>query len=208
MARDQIHHDQTGTFTGRPASETNFESSTEMGGACAIAEPTAVRSEPQSSAPASEPERQARNVATQASDSAHKAVEHAREAARDTTRRIREQGTSLATAQKERAAEELSHFGRAIHRAAETLHDEGDHNIADYADMAAGQIDQATDYLRERDLGALVDDAEETTRRRPELVYGGLFVAGLALSRFLKASTRNRRRVSQSDNSELMARAY
>lgn len=203
MARE-IHHEQAGTFTGSPIHETTFESSTGMGGSCAIPESGGVRSESRSS----EPKRQAQNLGTKASDSANQAVEHAREAARDTTQRIREQGASLATAQKERAAEELSHFSRAIHRAAETLHEEGDHNIADYADLTAERIDQATNYLRERELGGLVDDAEEATRRRPELVYGGLFVAGLALSRFLKASSRNRRRVSQSDNSDLMARAY
>ena len=207
MARE-IHHEEAGTFTGSPMHETTFESSTGMGGGSAISESSGVKSGPQSS----EPKRQAQNLATKASDNAHKAAEHAREAARDTTRRIREQGTSLATAQKERAAEELSHFSHAIHRAAETLHEEGDHNIADYADMTAERIDQATRYLRERELGGLVDDAEEATRRRPELVYGGLFVAGLALSRFLKASSR--RRMSQSDGSprydasQTMAGAY
>src|SRR5690606_3987489 len=45
-----------------------------------------------------------------------------------------------------------------------------------------------------QDLGQLLDDVEATARRRPELVFGGLLIAGLATARFLKASSRSRSR--------------
>lgn len=141
-------------------------------------------------------------------DRSIKAGEHVRDAAAEAVGRMREQGRSVVAEQKNRAAEELSHFGKAIHCAADTLREEGDDNIANYAELAAAKIDRATHYLQERDLGRLVDDAEEATRRRPELVYGGLFVAGLALSRFLKASARNRRDVGRLAHSQFPAGAY
>jgi hypothetical protein len=160
---------------------------------------------------------QARHVGESARDAAREAGEHVRQAAGDTARRVRDQGVSLAAEQKDRAAEELSHFGKALRCAADTLHEEGDDNIADYAEMAADRIDRATGYLRDSDFGRLVGDAEQATRRRPELVYGGMFIAGLALSRFLKASARNRQSAAmqeqrpfttaQGDGSQFTARS-
>jgi hypothetical protein len=204
MARDQIHHDQTGKMTGQSAGAATCAPSISNVGGGTISEPTSTGPQGQQS----RTRRQAGELASQATDSARRAGEHAKDAAQDVTRRVREQGTSLAMAQKERTAEELSHFGNAIRCAAETLHEEGDHNIADYADLAVERIDQMTRYIRERDLGGLVDDAEHATRRRPELVYGGMFIAGLALSRFLKASARNRRPEPQLDEFDSPANEF
>lgn len=118
--------------------------------------------------------------------------ERAKQTARETTERIRQEGASLLAEQKGRAADELSHFSHAIHRAAESLHSEEDHRVAEYADAAAKQIDRVAGYLRTSDVNRFVDDAEQFARRRPEVVFGGLFLAGLALSRFLKSSSKHR----------------
>lgn len=116
--------------------------------------------------------------------------ERMKQSARETGERIREQGASFLSQQKGRAADELSHFGHAIQRAAESLHNEQDHRIADYADSMARRTEQAANYLRSNDTGRFVEDVEHFVRRRPEVAFGGLFLAGLAISRFLKSSSR------------------
>ncbi|HEX6986109.1 MAG TPA: hypothetical protein VF170_12080, partial [Planctomycetaceae bacterium] len=45
-------------------------------------------------------------------------------------------------------------------------------------------------WLRSKDAGEMVRGCGEFTRRHPEVVLGGLFLAGVALARFLKASDR------------------
>lgn len=194
MARDEFQPGATGDMSG-PATQGTAVAEPAAAGEQGTGSPDRTdRPTGQRQHVQDEAKRGASHVASQASESASRAAGHAREAVTDASRRMRDQGTSAIAAQKDRAAEELSHVSRAIHRAADTLHEEGDHNIADYAEMAAAKIDDATHYIRDRDLGGLVDDAEAATRSRPELVYGGMFIAGLALSRFLKSSSRNRAR--------------
>jgi hypothetical protein len=44
--------------------------------------------------------------------------------------------------------------------------------------------------LRDKNLSEIYYDAEHFTRRRPEIVFGMMFAAGLVAARFLKASDR------------------
>jgi hypothetical protein len=46
----------------------------------------------------------------------------------------------------------------------------------------------------------LLSDASRMARKRPELVFGGLFLAGLGLARVMKSSARERRRDNYSSN--------
>lgn len=143
-------------------------------------------------------------------DEAHRAAEQAREkgsemldrakthvdAAAQQTRRkaaeyagqARDQGQAALDGQKLRAADKLHTVGSAIHRAAEKLRDERDDNLAGYADALADEVDRMAGYLQHRPMAELARDAQTFARRRPEWFLGGLFVAGLALSRFLKSS--------------------
>jgi hypothetical protein len=157
----------------------------------------------------------ASQAAHQASQKAADAVAGVQEGAREASRRaaqaansaadrMRRQGATALMDQKDHAADELSHFSAAIRRAAETLHEEHDDRLASYADIAAERIEDASHYLRDADLGRLIDDVEHFARRRPELVFGGLFLAGLALSRFLKASSRHDEFMDDMDEPALM----
>lgn len=101
--------------------------------------------------------------------------------ARDRTR-------AFADERKSQLGERIHGYGSAVHRAADKLRDEKDANIAHYADMVAERLDQAADYVQSRDPGMMLRDVENAARRRPEIFFGGMFLAGLVLSRFLKAS--------------------
>ena len=139
---------------------------------------------------------QARNVADQAREKMRTAGAEASRVAADVAEKARSRGESYVAGQKEWAADEVQHIGSAVRRAAETLREEGDERVASYIERTADGIDDVSNYLRERDLGGLFGDVERLARRRPEIFFGGMFLVGLGISRFLKASGETRRRQS------------
>src|SRR5262249_7341979 len=60
--------------------------------------------------------------------------------------------------------------------------------IGDYVNSAADGVARFSGYLRAKDVGELIDDAEEVARRQPILVIGGAFLLGFFGARFLKSS--------------------
>lgn len=118
--------------------------------------------------------------------------EQATAQAADVTQRLRERGSEMLAEQKLRAAEELSHLGAAVRRAADKLHDTNSTALATYVDTAAQKLDGAAQFLEEQDLSALAEEVGRFARRNPAWVVGGLFVTGLAIGRFLKAGESNR----------------
>ena len=121
-------------------------------------------------------------------EKAREAKEFVGQKARETGERVKVEGESLLRDQKGRVASRIENYGRAVHKAAHRLEEEHDDTIASYAHRAADQLDRAAGYLRERDFSGLRTDAEQFARNHQELFFGGMFVAGLALARFLKAA--------------------
>ena len=66
--------------------------------------------------------------------------------------------------------------------------------VAHFTDMAAEQVERLGGYLERASGDELLRDAEDFARRRPWMVAGIGLVAGLAASRFLKASSERRYR--------------
>jgi hypothetical protein len=56
----------------------------------------------------------------------------------------------------------------------------------------AGQLDQFSNSLREREIGSLIDDAKQLAHRQPELFVVGALAAGFVLGRFFKSSRSSR----------------
>ena len=104
-------------------------------------------------------------------------------------RQAKDQTRAYADERKNQLGDRIHHYSSAVRRAADKLRDEQDPNIAHYADAIAERIDQAADYVQSRDPGMIMRDVENIARRRPEIFFGGMFFAGLMLSRFLKASS-------------------
>lgn len=143
--------------------------------------------------------REAEKLREQASDKREELTQQASEVAEQAKRKAREaaehaksSGMQYAREKKVRLAEEIGVLSDAIRKASGKLHEEQHESIASYVDVAAEQLDRCRQAIETREVGELVGDAQEFARRRPELVYGGLFVAGLAAMRFLKASTSDR----------------
>ncbi|MEQ8821766.1 MAG: hypothetical protein RLY93_16130 [Sumerlaeia bacterium] len=145
------------------------------------------------------------NLSRQAKDAYSDAKDTARQQATETKHQAAEFAQRTADEQKARAAAEVRTFGEALHRAGNRLEEGDDPNIADYAHGAAERLEGVANYLETTSPGHLLDDASDFTRRNPEYVLGGMFLAGLALSRFLKASSPTRRRRDSSEYDEVFA---
>jgi hypothetical protein len=100
----------------------------------------------------------------------------------------KEAASSLLTEQKGKLADTLASYGSALKAAGDHLAEDGQNPLVQPARRAARQLEKASTYLREKSRADLVRDLSRFARSNPEWVFGGLFVAGLAAARFLKAS--------------------
>jgi len=114
--------------------------------------------------------------------------EGAVEMTRAVTGTIKEEAERLFDEQKGKAASKVTRYGKAIHQAAHALRAVKAEGLAEYADSAADAVEGLTSYLEERNLAQVLQDAGEVARRHPGMMIGGMFLTGLALALFLKAS--------------------
>jgi gas vesicle protein len=119
-------------------------------------------------------------------------VRETKETLKSKTKEIVEQakqrGEEYVEQNKERAAQRIGGVGETIRQSAERLEKENDPNIAHYTRLVAEKLEGAASFIRERDLTQLRQEGEDIARRHPAAFFGGMFVAGLAVSRFFKAS--------------------
>ena len=155
----------------------------------------AARSSAQPPAPA----QALREVKQQVSDLASRIREGAVETASEAQKQLRKSMRSIAKSiqqeaegafedQREAAASKVAKVGKAVGQAAHALHAVKMDGVAEYIDAAAEQFERASDYIKESDLRRVSEDASEFIDRHRAVVAGGLFITGLALARFLKAS--------------------
>jgi hypothetical protein len=129
------------------------------------------------------------DMADRAQDKAGDVADRARQKANQLAGKARQQASTQISGQKERATEGLSGISSALHQTSQNLRGSNQDVIADYIDDAAGYVDEFTDYLRQRSVGDLLDEAQRLARREPALFIGGAFVLGLLGARFLKSSS-------------------
>ena len=141
-----------------------------------------------------------------ASAMAHDLREEAAGLAGDVTRKVREQASQLnekardaasgagdkllgaIEEQKNVGADFVSGLAGAVRRAAGEF--EGQiPQAGDYIRRAAEQMDSASDALRRRDFGELVQGVQDLARRQPTAFLGATVLAGFAVVRFLKSSS-------------------
>lgn len=89
--------------------------------------------------------------------------------------------------QKVRAAQGLDTMAHALHETARTLGAENQDIPARYTNLAAEQLERASNLLRDRNWQDLVSEAERFARHQPTLFIGGAMAAGFLLARFLKS---------------------
>jgi gas vesicle protein len=99
-----------------------------------------------------------------------------------------EKGEQTAAQAKSTAADKIEGVSKTLRQTTERLQQEQDPNIAHYTQMVADKLEHAASYVRQCSVNDLKTDAESMARRHPAVFFGGMFLVGLAASRFFKAS--------------------
>ena len=93
---------------------------------------------------------------------------------------------------KNEIARQIDGVARGIRRSSSTFRGDNQTLFADYGDRLAESIEGVSDYLRDRDAGALWGDVQRLARSKPGLFYGGVLAAGILGAQLLKGAARTR----------------
>jgi len=129
-----------------------------------------------------------REVTGQVKQTVGQVTDQAQQAAGQVIDQARQQVSSRFAGQKDRAAEGLTSVAHALRQTSQQLREQDQQTVTGYIESAASQVDRVSNYLKQNDLGGLIDDVEQFARRQPALFLGGTFVLGLLGARFLKSS--------------------
>jgi ribosome-binding protein aMBF1 (putative translation factor) len=124
---------------------------------------------------------QIREVKNQVVDQAKHTIQRARERA----------GSSLGESKGQFAAQ-IGAAAQALRRTTQHLRSEDQPRIAGLTESLARQLDQVSNYLRNKDAAAMRNDLANLARRQPAIAIGGALVLGLIGARFLRSSERRR----------------
>jgi hypothetical protein len=120
------------------------------------------------------------------------ATQQLKETAAEVTRAIKEtvkeEAERLFEEHRGRVSSRAVKVGKATRQVAHALKAVRLDAAADQVEAGARRVDDASQYIKERNLTEILQDAEEIVQRNRGLAVGGLFIAGFALARFLKAS--------------------
>lgn len=134
--------------------------------------------------------RQTANDARQAvSEIATDAKESAMQTANDMLGDMRTRANSLVDERKAMAADRLHSFADALRQTGSTLQDRQEESVAGYANAAADQIEKFSGYLRQQDIGNVLQEVQNFARRQPEVFVAGTLAAGFLLGRLFKSSS-------------------
>lgn len=125
----------------------------------------------------------------QTKEKAGQALHQAQEKAGQLVGQAEQQTKPRLESQKERAAEQLGTVAQALRQSGQQLRQQQQGPLAQVADKGADQAERLAGYLRQKEVGQLVDDVEQLARRQPALFLGGAFALGMLGARFLKSST-------------------
>jgi hypothetical protein len=131
----------------------------------------------------------AREMAGEAKETVSEVASQAKETVSEVASQAKEQATSRVAQQKDRAAEGLGSLAQALRHTSQELRSQDQMGITDYVESAAERVENFSNYLRDRDIGEMVNEVERFARRQPALFLGGAFVLGLIGARFLKSSS-------------------
>jgi ElaB/YqjD/DUF883 family membrane-anchored ribosome-binding protein len=90
------------------------------------------------------------------------------------------------------AGEQMQKVAGGMRQSSDQLREQAGETPAKVNDAVAEKVEQLSSYLTNANAEKMLSDFENAARRRPWVVAGAATVLGFTLSRFLKASGRNR----------------
>ncbi len=138
-------------------------------------------------------------LADQTQQQASEVISQVSEQVTATVGDVKQQATTTFTEQRDRAAGSLSALAKALRETGRNLEsensrqginaqDQGGANIAPFIDEAADRLAQAADFLKDKDMGGLFDEAQRLARKQPGLFVASMFGIGLVGARLLKGA--------------------
>jgi hypothetical protein len=131
-----------------------------------------------------------RELANDAKKAVSSATDEVKSQVNELTNVAQEQTTQFLGEQKDMAASRIEGVAHALRQAGQELAGRDEGTLAQYTDSLAGQLDNFSTTLRNREIGSLIDDARQLAHRQPELFVAGALAAGFVLGRFFKSSRR------------------
>lgn len=128
----------------------------------------------------------------QAKQKAHQAYDELRQGTQKIARDSGNYLKNIAAEQQHCLVEKLEEYRDALKAASDQLESDDDTMASKNIRKATSGLQCVTDYLRESEPNDLLSDASEIARKRPEIVFGGLFLVGLGIARVMKSSARER----------------
>jgi hypothetical protein len=125
-------------------------------------------------------------------DKAQAGAEQVKDKAREGAQQARDRARDEVDRRSTDAGRQVSATADAIRQASSHLREQGQDGPARVVDQAARHVERAGGWLQESDGDRILRDVEDFARRQPLAVVAGGVVAGFALSRLLKASSRER----------------
>ena len=134
--------------------------------------------------------KEAATLKEEASEQAAASFQSAKANLKEAARKATGYGEGLIQEQQGRLAQIIDEYCHSMQAASERLHQEGHGALANRAGEVVSRFHRVSRYLHERKPPDVYRDAEGFTRRRPDVVFGLMFAAGLFTARFFKASDR------------------
>ena len=120
---------------------------------------------------------------------------------------LKETGKERLANEKQAAAEQAEKLADVVEKATEELARVDFASIGGYANQLASMLKKFADKLHTSSVEDLLDETRRAARRNPELFFLGSIAAGVALSRFFKASQRYEQQASRESSWRGTARA-
>jgi len=127
-------------------------------------------------------------VADQAKDTAGQVVDQAKDTVGQVADQAKQQATSQVESQKQRTVDALVSVAQAVRQTSQQLHEQDQGAVGGYVGQAAERLETLTEYLRTRDVPALLADTQDFARRQPGLFLTSAVALGFIGARFLKSS--------------------
>ena len=126
--------------------------------------------------------------ASKLSGQAERAAEQLASSALDRVNQAKERAQSGLSEQRTVVTQRIRRVGEALKATGDDLRAE-DAMLADYLGQASAKVESVASYVGALSPSHLASDIQRFARERPAWFFGGTFLVGLAVGRFLKSSS-------------------
>lgn len=130
-----------------------------------------------------------RNAAARVRDAAGEKSRDLLDRAVEQKDELKQRAAGMADDRRLQAAGRAESISQALQGAANSLRENGEPQLSSWVSQAAGQVERVVGYMQGKPADGMLHDFEDLARRNPAMFLGGTYLAGMAVGRFLRASS-------------------